>query len=152
VKGHRRAVSCLKALPYNKYVSGSWDNTIKIWLDNQCLTTLEGHTDLVRTIELISSYKLASGSSDGTIRLWDLNAGVCIKVFNDHEARSVNALVLVNNILNLKNNEQQLLLSSNSDKRLKSDKKLIIWDLIRGECTRTISVEKEILKMELFTF
>ena len=99
MRGHRRAVSCLKALSYNKYVSGSWDSTIKVWLDKQCLTTLEGHTNLVRTIEIISSYKLASGSIDGTIRLWDLNAGVCIKIFNDNETHSINALVLVNNIL-----------------------------------------------------
>lgn len=135
----------MKALPYNKYVSGSWDNTLKIWLDTECLATLRGHTASVKTIELISSYKLASGSSDGTIRLWDLNGEVCIKVFNVHETHSINVIVLVNNVLNLKNNEQQLLLSATSDKKVK------IWDLIRGECTRTISMEMQILKMELCT-
>lgn len=49
--GHRRGIACLQYRG-NHVVSGSSDNTIRIWdiECGACLRTLEGHDDLVRYV------------------------------------------------------------------------------------------------------
>jgi WD40 repeat protein len=56
-------------------VSGSNDNTIKIWdlITYQIKATLVGHQNFVCTISICpDGNKLASGSYDETIKIWDL--------------------------------------------------------------------------------
>ena len=69
--GHTRGVSCLAVID-GKLVSGSWDNTIKVWdlKTDQCLHTLTGHTDGVSSLAVIDG-KLVSGSLDNTIKVWE---------------------------------------------------------------------------------
>ena len=62
-------------------VSGSYDNTIKIW-DNQsgeCLNTLEGHSGYVSSVAISPDGKtIVSGSGNGTIKIWDIKSGKLI--------------------------------------------------------------------------
>ena len=56
-----------------KIISGSLDNTIKIWDANtgQCLQTLEGHLDEVTSVAYSpDGTKIISGSWDETIKIW----------------------------------------------------------------------------------
>jgi WD40 repeat protein len=61
-------------------VSGSRDNTLKLW-DVQTggvVKTFYGHTDMVRSVSISADCTIiASGSSDGTIQLWDIQTGGC---------------------------------------------------------------------------
>ncbi len=62
-------------------VSGSSDNTIRIWdiECGACLRILEGHDELVRCIRF-DSKRIVSGAYDGRIcflKLKDLNVGFC---------------------------------------------------------------------------
>jgi WD40 repeat protein len=61
-------------------VSGSDDNTLKLW-DVQTggvVRTFCGHTGLVWSVSISPSHTtIASGSEDKTIRLWDIQTGEC---------------------------------------------------------------------------
>ena len=70
-----------------KIISGSYDNTIKIWDANtgQCLKTLEGHSDDVISVAYSpDGKKIVSGSSDKTIKIWDAKKGECLKTLEGH--------------------------------------------------------------------
>ena len=68
-------------------VSGSCDNTIKLW-DVQTggvVKTLYGHTDWVCSVSISADDTLvASGSNDMTIRLWNIKTGNCC-VIEEHK-------------------------------------------------------------------
>ena len=48
----------------DRIVSGSWDNTVKIWnTDGECLKTLEGHSDEVSSVAILGPDRIVSGST-----------------------------------------------------------------------------------------
>ena len=56
-----------------KIISGSADETIKIWDANtgECLKTLEGHLDIIWSVAFsLDGTKIISGSDDTTIKIW----------------------------------------------------------------------------------
>jgi len=65
----------LITLPNGDLVSGSWDNTIKIWNPNDgtLKRTLNGHTSEVRALTTLPNGDLVSGSMDKTIKIWSFN-------------------------------------------------------------------------------
>lgn len=66
-----------------RIVSGSWDQTIKIW-NNQgkLLKTLYGHSGKVESVSFSSdSQIIASGSNDHTIKIWSRD-GVLLNTIN----------------------------------------------------------------------
>ena len=83
LKGHIKAVYSVAYSPDGtKIISGSYDNTIKIWDANtgQCLKTLKGHSSNVKSIAFSpDGSRIVSGSSDACLKIWDANTGVCIK-------------------------------------------------------------------------
>ena len=74
LEGHSSFVYSVAYSPDGtKIISGSWDNTIKIWDANYgvCLQTLEGHSDDVESVAYSpDGTKIISGSWDKTIKIW----------------------------------------------------------------------------------
>ena len=75
LEGHQAPVNALSTLPDGRVVSGSFDETIKVWdVDSGMeLNTLEGHTSWVNTLEAISDDRIVSGADDNRICVWDIN-------------------------------------------------------------------------------
>ena len=70
-----------------KIVSGSGDNTIRVWnVDTgECILTLKGHTDCVTSVGFNhDGTKIVSGSRDNTIRVWNVGTGECILTLKGH--------------------------------------------------------------------
>ena len=85
LEGHTYGVSSLAALPDGKLVSGSYDNTIRVWdvSCGTCLLTLAGASnDAVTALAVLPDGKLASGSQRGKVRLW--LDGVCLLTLAGH--------------------------------------------------------------------
>ncbi|KAI8340413.1 WD40-repeat-containing domain protein [Blakeslea trispora] len=66
-------------------VSGSLDNTIKIWdmRTGACIRTLFGHVEGVWSLAY-DTLRIASGSHDKTVRVWDLGSGRCMHALEGH--------------------------------------------------------------------
>ena len=79
--GHTNSIRCV-CIFKNKLVSGSDDNTLRIWniSNGKCESILIGHDGYVNCVET-SGDLLISGSSDETIRIWKNN--ICQKVLQD---------------------------------------------------------------------
>jgi WD40 repeat protein len=62
-----------------RIVSGSGDNTIRIWDANtgiEMLQPFSGHWDEVRSVAFsLDGYRIASGSKDNTIQIWNAETG-----------------------------------------------------------------------------
>ncbi|WP_442948512.1 WD40 repeat domain-containing protein [Nostoc sp.] len=86
--GHSHIVGSLAISADGKLlVSGSWDQTIKIWQleTGKLLHTLKGHRDRVYAIALSPDGQIiASGSADKTIKLWHLETGELLGTFTGH--------------------------------------------------------------------
>ncbi|MCX6156964.1 MAG: protein kinase [Ignavibacteriae bacterium] len=87
-EGHKKSINSVCFTSCGKFiVSGSNDNTIKLWNceSGECIRTFEGHQDAVKSICVSPNGNLIlSGSRDNTTKLWDINSGLCIKTFNEH--------------------------------------------------------------------
>ncbi|XP_054618341.1 peroxisomal biogenesis factor 7 [Dunckerocampus dactyliophorus] len=74
----------------NVVVSGSWDQTAKVWDPTlgQSLITLTGHQGVIYSTIWSPHIPgcFASASGDGTLRVWDVKVGVCRLVVPAHDA------------------------------------------------------------------
>jgi WD40 repeat protein len=75
-------------------VSGSGDNTIKIWdsTDGSPKLTLTGHTNFVRFVTTLPNDDIVSGSSDNSIRIWDSTDGTQKLILNTLDVFAVTTL------------------------------------------------------------
>ncbi|GAB6028809.1 hypothetical protein CHUAL_004620 [Chamberlinius hualienensis] len=81
--GHNNVVCSLAIGKFGTIVSGSWDNTAKVWLNQKCVMTLEGHSGSVWAVELMSRNGLVvTGSADKTVKVW--RAGECDRTLIGH--------------------------------------------------------------------
>ena len=73
LNGHCFTVISIIQSSNGNLISGSYDNTIKIWsLENKmCITTLHGHNNAVWDLTQLKNGKLVTGSWDKTIKIWE---------------------------------------------------------------------------------
>uniref|UniRef100_A0A3B3BLN7 Phospholipase A2-activating protein n=1 Tax=Oryzias melastigma TaxID=30732 RepID=A0A3B3BLN7_ORYME len=84
LQGHKNTVCTLSSGKFGTLLSGSWDTTAKVWLNEKCMMTLQGHTAAVWAVLVLPEQGLMlSGSADKTIKLW--KAGRCERTFTGHE-------------------------------------------------------------------
>ncbi|KAJ8979655.1 hypothetical protein NQ317_006366 [Molorchus minor] len=85
LKGHDdHVITCLQFCG-NRIVSGSDDNTLKVWsaTTGKCQRTLVGHTGGVWSSQMSGS-TIISGSTDRTLKVWDADTGVCLHTLYGH--------------------------------------------------------------------
>ncbi|ORZ38107.1 WD40-repeat-containing domain protein [Catenaria anguillulae PL171] len=118
--GHSEGVYCIQA-DERKLVSGSRDDTIRIWdlSTGRSTHTLAGHNGSVLCLEFNRTHL------DFSIRLWDWGTGKCTGQFDGHAA-AVNAVQVHGDVL----------VSASGDKKLR------IWDL------RAPTAKAEVGKLE----
>lgn len=77
-------ITCLQFCG-NRIVSGSDDNTLKVWSasSGECLHTLVGHTGGVWSSQM-SNNIIISGSTDRTLKVWNADNGSCIHTLSGH--------------------------------------------------------------------
>lgn len=85
LNGHDdHVITCLQ-FSGNRIVSGSDDNTLKVWsaVTGKCLRTLVGHTGGVWSSQM-SGNLIISGSTDRTLKVWDAESGMCKHTLYGH--------------------------------------------------------------------
>lgn len=85
LNGHDdHVITCLQ-FSGNRIVSGSDDNTLKVWsaVTGKCLRTLVGHTGGVWSSQMAGNL-IISGSTDRTLKIWDAETGSCKHTLYGH--------------------------------------------------------------------
>ncbi|KNE59307.1 hypothetical protein AMAG_03612 [Allomyces macrogynus ATCC 38327] len=87
LKGHGDSVYCIQ-FDQQKIVSGSRDQTIKVWslATGAILQELRGHAGSVLCLQYDATGLLVTGSSDTTVMLWDLARGARLHTLSGHTA------------------------------------------------------------------
>ncbi|KAI1315081.1 hypothetical protein EDD11_001323 [Mortierella claussenii] len=119
--GHTEGIYCIQ-FDDNKIISGSRDNTIKIWdlSTGACLRTYVGHSASVLCLQYDED-RIVSGSSDTTIIVWELETGKALQRLTGH----------VDSVLSLRF-EKDIVVSCSKDRTVK------IWKISTGEMIRTL--------------
>ena len=120
--GHSDYVESVAITPDGKYiVSGSSDNTIKLWdiKSGEEIRTFKGHSSWVILVTITQDGKyIVSGSLDNTIKLWDIKSGKEIRTFEGH-SDSVKSVAITP--------DGKYIVSGSSDETIK------LWDIKSGE-------------------
>jgi len=136
--GHTSSVRSVAFSPDGQWaLSGSWDNTLKLWdVNNGSLVrSFEGHTSYVLSVAFSPDGQTAfSGSGDGTLKLWDVNTGSLVRSFEGH-TDWVNSVAF--------SPDGQWALSGSGDETLK------LWDLGIDKTPPRIVLKQRGLEEEL---
>jgi WD40 repeat protein len=128
-KAHNNKVTSLCNLNKNRLISGSWDNTIKIWAiserDITLIKEIRKHTQILRKVIPLSKGRFASCSDDRTVRIWDDNTYECATILKYDDQ--------VISILQLKGKEVLVTASG-----YKSSTSISFWNLNDFTCQETI--------------
>ncbi|KAI0345275.1 phospholipase A-2-activating protein [Trametopsis cervina] len=93
--GHTNNVCALHALPDGTIISGSWDQTAKVWKNFQLVWELVGHSQSVWAVLALGEDQFLTGSADNTINLWHQHKN--LKTFTGH-TQAVRGLAIVPDI------------------------------------------------------
>ena len=129
---HTEAVTSIAVSADGRIVSGSDDNTVRIWnaTTGECERVLEGHTGGVKSVATAADGRIVSGSSDwrtdetadNTVRIWNAATGECERVLEGHTGGVWSVLVF-------------------ADRRIVSgslDATVRIWNAATGKCERVL--------------
>ena len=141
LKGHTGPIAKIsyltKSKDSTKIISGSEDDTIKIWemknpttYEFKCINTLKGHGGTINLFALINNDegicegKFASAASDLSIRIWEPKGDykTSINIPNSHLAKITGLIVYLNNVYLLSCSEDKTINVFN----LRNDNELII--------------------------
>jgi len=118
LKGHDdHVITCLQ-FSGNRIVSGSDDNTLKVWsaITGKCLRTLVGHSGGVWSSQMQGN-TIVSGSTDRTLKVWNADTGSLVHTLYGHTS-TVRCMHLHDNKV----------VSGSRDATLR------MWDIETGEC------------------
>ncbi|XP_027837604.2 F-box/WD repeat-containing protein 7 [Aphis gossypii] len=118
LKGHDdHVITCLQFCG-NQVVSGSDDNTLKVWsvITGKCLRTLVGHTGGVWSSQMAGNV-IISGSTDRTLKVWNAETGQCTHTLYGHTS-TVRCMHL----------HENKVVSGSRDASLR------LWDIKTGQC------------------
>ncbi|XP_030193534.1 F-box/WD repeat-containing protein 7 isoform X1 [Gadus morhua] len=115
-------ITCLQ-VSGDLIVSGSDDNTLKVWsaVTGQCVRTLLGHTGGVWCSQM-SVATVISGSTDRTLRVWNAESGECVHTLYGHTS-TVRCMHLHGNRV----------VSGSRDTTLR------VWDVVTGQCVHVLT-------------
>ncbi|XP_015930288.1 F-box/WD repeat-containing protein 7 isoform X2 [Parasteatoda tepidariorum] len=122
LKGHDdHVITCLQ-FSGNRIVSGSDDNTLKVWSAStgKCLRTLVGHTGGVWSSQMWLNI-IISGSTDRTLKVWNADTGQCIHTLYGHTS-TVRCMHL----------HENKVVSGSRDATLR------VWDVDTGKCLHVL--------------
>ncbi|XP_071088653.1 F-box/WD repeat-containing protein 7-like [Haliotis cracherodii] len=122
LKGHDdHVITCLEFCG-TRIVSGSDDNTLKVWsaISGKCLRTLVGHTGGVWSSQM-SGLTVISGSTDRTLKVWNAETGVCKHTLYGHTS-TVRCMSLYGSKV----------VSGSRDATLR------VWDIESGQCLHVL--------------
>ncbi|XP_054724125.1 F-box/WD repeat-containing protein 7-like [Uloborus diversus] len=122
LKGHDdHVITCLQ-FSGNRIVSGSDDNTLKVWSAStgKCLRTLVGHTGGVWSSQMWLNIVI-SGSTDRTLKVWNADSGHCIHTLYGHTS-TVRCMHL----------HENKVVSGSRDATLR------VWDVDTGKCLHVL--------------
>uniref|UniRef100_A0A671M5L9 F-box and WD repeat domain containing 7 n=1 Tax=Sinocyclocheilus anshuiensis TaxID=1608454 RepID=A0A671M5L9_9TELE len=122
LKGHDdHVITCLQFCG-NCIVSGSDDNTLKVWsaVTGKCLRTLVGHTGGVWSSQMRDNI-IISGSTDRTLKVWNAETGECIHTLYGHTS-TVRCMHL----------HEKRVVSGSRDATLR------VWDIETGQCLHVL--------------
>lgn len=115
-------VFCIHAVD-NIIVSGSIDNTIKVWdrTTSACLATLTGHANSVSSV-FVADTIIVSASADRTLKVWDRASYECLATLEGHFGYVTSCVVI-----------DGIIVSGSADTTLK------VWDRNTFKCIRTLT-------------
>ncbi|XP_058831313.1 F-box/WD repeat-containing protein 7 isoform X2 [Topomyia yanbarensis] len=122
LKGHDdHVITCLQFCG-NRIVSGSDDNTLKVWsaITGKCLRTLVGHTGGVWSSQMAGNI-IISGSTDRTLKVWNAETGQLLHTLYGHTS-TVRCMHLHGNKV----------VSGSRDATLR------VWDVTEGTCLHVL--------------
>jgi WD40 repeat protein len=121
----KQTVNTVAVLGNDRIVSGSSDNTVKIWNTSTgaCLQTLTGHSSYVKSVAVLGNDRIVSGSYDKTVKIWNTSTGACLHTLTGHSS-------YVNTVAVLGNDH---IVSGSSDNTVK------IWNTSTGACLQTLT-------------
>ncbi|WFD23235.1 hypothetical protein MEQU1_001923 [Malassezia equina] len=70
--GHASNVCSLRSFASEYFASSSWDGTVRIWKQWECVATLAGHTQSVWSVLPVDTDRVLSASADKSVRLWSI--------------------------------------------------------------------------------
>ena len=117
LSGHSGGVNAIAVVDEQRVVSGSDDETLKVWdlRSGRCMQTLRGHINwgfefaFVLAVAAVDEQRVVSASNDKTLKLWDLRSGRCMQTLSGHSG-GVNAIAVV---------DEQRVVSGSFDNTLK---------------------------------
>ncbi|XP_074865407.1 F-box/WD repeat-containing protein 7-like [Carettochelys insculpta] len=122
LKGHDdHVITCLQFCG-SRVVSGSDDNTLKVWsaVTGECVQTLVGHTGGVWSSQMRDNIVI-SGSTDRTLKVWNADTGECVHTLYGHTS-TVRCMHL----------HGSRVVSGSRDATLR------LWDIETGQCLHVL--------------
>lgn len=91
LQGHTDFTTALSFLDKNNLVSGSWDQTLKVWdlKEGTLLHTLKGHRSSITAVAFADRNTIFSASDDKVLRIWNVSEGTERKVLEGHQVKNL---------------------------------------------------------------
>jgi len=138
--GHSRRVTSVSFTPDSRYaLSGSWDNTLKLWevATGKLIRSFVGHSDNVTSVSISPNGKyVLSGSFDHTSIIWEVATGRMIRSFEGHSDIIFSVSF---------SPDGKYVLSGSGDKTLK------LWDVSTGKMIRSFEGHSDLVSSVSFS-